>query len=116
MIKSLVDWYQQYARDLPWRKRYDPYEIWISEVMLQQTQVVTVIPYFNKFIERFPNIKALSEGSIEEVISLWSGLGYYKRGKNLKMAVEMIIDQYNGRLPADLKSLLTLPGIGRYTA
>ncbi len=112
----LISWYTDNARPLPWRETHDPYLIWISEVMLQQTQVATVIPYYLKFIKRFPTIKRLAEAPLEEILALWSGLGYYKRARQLKQSAERIIKDFNGVIPRVHKDLLSLPGIGKYTA
>src|SRR5665213_843233 len=112
--KSIVGWFQKNARDLPWRKTSDPYRIWISEVMLQQTGVSTVIPYYERFLKKFPRINDLAEASEEEVLKLWEGLGYYRRGKNLRLAAQMIVGKYSGRFPNTRDELLSVPGIGPY--
>jgi A/G-specific adenine glycosylase len=112
----LLRWYRRHRRDLPWRATRDPYAIWISEVMLQQTQVATVLPYYRRFLERFPSVHALAEASEEAVLSVWSGLGYYRRARALRAAAREIVDRYEGRLPDDATELRSLPGIGRYTA
>jgi A/G-specific adenine glycosylase len=112
----LLSWYKTHKRDLPWRRTADPYAIWISETMLQQTQVSTVIPYYERFITAFPSITALDRAPLARVLALWSGLGYYRRAENLKKAARIVAEHHGGRLPADLKSLRTLPGIGEYTA
>jgi A/G-specific adenine glycosylase len=114
--KKLMDWYRANARDLPWRRSRDPYHIWVSEIMLQQTQVATVIPYYIRFLKRFPTIKSLAEASLDEVLPLWSGLGYYRRVRNLHMAAQLIVAHHGGLVPRDSGELLSLPGIGRYTA
>jgi len=113
---QLLDWYQNNARDLPWRGHPDPYTIWVSEIMLQQTRVETVIPYFERWMERFPTIQALADASQQEVLSAWEGLGYYRRAHNLQRAAVTLIMQHDGELPRDVKELQALPGIGRYTA
>jgi A/G-specific adenine glycosylase len=114
--RALVAWYQKNKRDLPWRKTSDPYAIWISETMLQQTQVKTVLPYYQKFLEAFPTIAALDRAPLSRVLRLWSGLGYYRRAENLKKAARQIMRQHNGSLPRDYERLRALPGIGEYTA
>ena len=112
----LRSWYANKARDLPWRQTRDPYRIWVSEVMLQQTQVETVKPYFQRFLKAFPNVKRLAAAKEEEVLRLWEGLGYYRRGRQLHAAAVKIVDEHGGRFPREVPSLLALPGIGRYTA
>jgi A/G-specific adenine glycosylase len=113
---SLLAWYQEKRRDLPWRRTRDPYAIWIAETMLQQTQVRTVVPYYRRFLKAFPSVTALDRASEEEVLALWSGLGYYRRAKNLKKAARIIAREHGGKIPRDLHSLRSLPGIGPYTA
>jgi len=115
-VPVLLEWYQLNARELPWRSCHTAYCIWVSEVMLQQTQVDTVIPYFNRWMSVFPNIQTLSEADEQSVLSLWEGLGYYSRGRNLLKAAKIITDDLDGQLPQTLKDLQKLPGIGRYTA
>jgi A/G-specific adenine glycosylase len=112
----LLNWYAEHARDLPWRGRVDPYAIWVSEIMLQQTRVETVIPYYQRWMARFPTVRDLAQASQQEVLSVWEGLGYYSRARNLHRAAQIVVDQYGGELPADRIMLLKLPGIGRYTA
>jgi len=114
--ERLLQWYGREGRNLPWRKTRDPYRIWISEIMLQQTGVETVIPYYEKFLDRFPDISSLANAHLDEVIALWSGLGYYSRARNLHAAAIMIRDRFEGHLPGNLESLLSLPGIGRSSA
>lgn len=112
----LLDWFDQHGRkDLPWQKQ-SPYHVWVSEIMLQQTQVKTVIPYYQRFIKRFPNIQQLALASIDEVLHHWSGLGYYARGRNLHRTAQIICNVYNSELPNTLEELISLPGIGRSTA
>jgi A/G-specific adenine glycosylase len=115
-VDSLLCWYRSQRRDLPWRRTRDPYHIWLSEIMLQQTQVVTVIPYYLRFIERYPNVEMLAASEPDELLALWQGLGYYARARNLRRAAQMICKQHQGRLPATRRELLALPGIGEYTA
>ncbi len=113
----LLDWFDCNGRkDLPWQGTRDPYVIWVSEIMLQQTQVATVIPYFRRFLERFPDIQTLACGSIDEVLHLWTGLGYYARGRNLHRAARAIVDQHGGSFPHAFEAVCALPGIGRSTA
>ena len=112
----LLTWYRKNGRTLPWRGLHDPYAIWVSEIMLQQTRVETVIPYFNKWMQRFPNIKTLARASETDVLNAWEGLGYYSRARNLLKAAQHVLEQHHGELPQDLDELRNLPGIGRYTA
>ena len=114
--QALLSWYKQTQRDLPWRRSRDPYAIWVSEIMLQQTQVQTVIPYFNKFMEQFPTIAALAEADINQVLKAWEGLGYYSRARNLHKAAQMILSDFSGALPQSVSQLKKIPGIGAYTA
>lgn len=113
----LLHWFDQYGRkDLPWQRDRTPYHVWVSEIMLQQTQVATVIPYYQRFIERFPDVKTLAAADLDEVLHLWSGLGYYARGRNLHKAARYITEQLHGEFPENYEQLLALPGIGRSTA
>jgi A/G-specific adenine glycosylase len=114
--RALLAWYDRHARDLPWRRTRDPYAIWLSETMLQQTRVETVIPYYEKFLARFPSVDALAAADSDEVTRLWSGLGYYSRARNLQAAARRIVDEHGGALPDDVDALRALPGVGRYTA
>jgi A/G-specific adenine glycosylase len=114
--RRLLNWYRKNRRDLPWRRSDDPYNIWISETMLQQTQVKTVLPYYARFIDAFPTLQALAGASLPRVLRLWSGLGYYRRAENLHKAARRIVAQHGGRLPRDYELLRALPGIGDYTA
>lgn len=115
--KLLLDWFDQHGRhDLPWQKNINPYRVWISEIMLQQTQVTTVVPYFERFTDRFPTVNDLANAAIDEVLHLWSGLGYYARGRNLHKAAVQIVEQFDGEFPSSVELLQTLPGIGRSTA
>ena len=110
-------WQKQHGRhDLPWQKTRNAYHIWLSEIMLQQTQVATVIPYYQRFCTRFPDLESLAAASQDDVLTLWSGLGYYSRARNLHRAAQMIVAEHAGRLPRDFEALLALPGIGRSTA
>ncbi len=116
LSEVLLRWYQEHRRRLPWRELGDPYAIWVAEIMLQQTRVETVIPYFERWMERFPTVFALAQASEEEVLRLWEGLGYYQRARNLWRAAQQIVEHHNGQLPRDRESLQQLPGIGSYTA
>lgn len=112
----LLAWYQQNGRRLPWRGLREPYAIWVSEIMLQQTQVNTVIPYFERWMRRFPNVVTLARASERDVLAAWEGLGYYGRARNMHKAAMIVHEAYGGMLPGEVKSLRGLPGIGRYTA
>ena len=112
----LINWYQQNARSLPWRGHLDPYAIWVSEIMLQQTRVDTVIPYFTHWMELFPTIRALAEASEQEVLKAWEGLGYYSRARSMHRAAQKVMSDFACSLPGDYATLRTLPGIGPYTA
>ena len=113
----MIRWYRKESRkNLPWRKTRDPYRIWISEAMLQQTQVATVIPYYERFVSKFPTVHSLSSAPLTDVLDNWSGLGYYSRARNLHACAQTIVRDHGGRLPTEVDSLLKLPGIGRYTA
>ncbi|MDQ0273611.1 A/G-specific adenine glycosylase [Cytobacillus purgationiresistens] len=114
--QDLLTWFNEEQRDLPWRKDKDPYKIWVSEIMLQQTRVDTVIPYFHRFIEQFPTIAALSEAEEEKVLKAWEGLGYYSRARNLQTAVREVYEKYGGVVPNHPKEIATLKGVGPYTA
>jgi A/G-specific adenine glycosylase len=114
--KQLLGWFRKYQRDLPWRRNKDPYRIWLSEIMLQQTRVVAVIPYYKRFLEHLPDIRALAEAPEEEVLRLWSGLGYYSRARNLQRAARLIVASHGGEFPRTGDALRGLPGIGSYTA
>jgi len=114
--KQLLKWFGEFQRDLPWRRTRDPYRIWLSEIMLQQTRVAAVIPYYERFLERFPDVHALAAAPPEEVLRLWSGLGYYSRARNLQHAAQQIVAKHGGVFPRDEAEALKLPGIGRYTA
>jgi A/G-specific adenine glycosylase len=113
--ESLVSWFDVHKRDLPWRRSRDPYGIWVSEVMLQQTQVPTVVDYWKRFVERFPTLELLARAPLSDVLSLWRGLGYYARARNLHRASKQVLEQFGGQLPSDPKQLAELPGFGRYT-
>ena len=112
----LLSWFERHARELPWRGNPTPYQVWISEVMLQQTQVETVRSYYQRFLDRFPTVEALAAASQQEVLKLWEGLGYYSRARSLHKAARVIVDTHYGELPANVTALRRLPGIGPYTA
>jgi A/G-specific adenine glycosylase len=116
IIPALLDWFVVNARVLPWRQTLDPYGIWVSEIMLQQTQVKTVIPYWQRWMEEFPDVKALAAAPLERVLKLWEGLGYYTRARNLQRAAQLVMEKLQGRFPEEPAEVLALPGIGRYTA
>jgi A/G-specific adenine glycosylase len=113
---KLLAWFRQYQRDLPWRRDRDPYKIWVSEVMLQQTKVDTVVPYFERFISAFPSLEALADAGEEEVLKHWEGLGYYSRVRHLHAAVREVRERYNAQVPKTPEQLLSLKGVGSYTA
>ena len=114
--KSLLEWYDKNARALPWRFEQTPYRTWISEIMLQQTQVDTVIPYFERWMAKFPDVAALAAASEQDMLTLWEGLGYYSRARNLHKAARVMVEQYKGNLPQTIEGLKELPGVGSYTA
>ena len=115
--QRLLDWYDQYGRkDLPWQQQPTPYHVWLSEIMLQQTQVSTVIPYYNRYTAQFKNVAELAAAPLDEILALWSGLGYYARARNLHKAANIMVAEHNADLPASLEKLMQLPGIGRSTA
>jgi len=114
--RKLLSWYEKNRRDLPWRQTSDPYAIWISETMLQQTQVKTVLPYYERFLDTFPTVEALARAPLARVLHLWSGLGYYRRAENLRAAARQIVRDHHGELPQDYAQLRALAGIGDYTA
>lgn len=113
--KDLLHWYEANKRDLPWRKDQDPYKVWVSEIMLQQTRVDTVIPYFNRFITQYPTVYDLAKADSQEVLKAWEGLGYYSRARNLQHAVREVVETYNGTVPKTPEELGSLKGIGPYT-
>lgn len=112
----LVAWYRRHRRDLPWRRTGDPYAVWISEVMLQQTRIAAVLPYYRRWMERFPSAAALAAAPLDDVLAAWSGLGYYGRARNLHAGAREVVERWGGRLPGSAAELRELPGIGRYTA
>ncbi|MGZ4135033.1 MAG: A/G-specific adenine glycosylase [Tumebacillaceae bacterium] len=114
--ERLLHWYEQNKRDLPWRRQRDPYAIWVSEVMLQQTRVETVIPYWNRFMELFPTLEALAGAPEPDILKAWEGLGYYSRVRNLQKAAQAVVERHHGVVPDTLDEMLALPGVGPYTA
>ncbi|MDX2217044.1 MAG: A/G-specific adenine glycosylase [Oculatellaceae cyanobacterium bins.114] len=114
--QALLSWYGEQGRDLPWRRTRNPYEIWISEIMLQQTQVKTVIPYYERWLAQFPTVEALAIATQQQVLKVWQGLGYYARARNLHRAAQAIVQEYGGQFPSEFEAVLALPGIGRTTA
>jgi A/G-specific adenine glycosylase len=116
LTQALLDWYSESGRDLPWRQTRDAYAIWISEIMLQQTQVKTVLPYFDRWMQQFPTVELLAAADQQTVLKAWEGLGYYARARNLHRAAQTIVAEFNGQFPADFDRAMQLPGIGRTTA
>lgn len=114
--EKLLEWYSANARELPWRGSYSPYQVWISEIMLQQTQVSAMLPYYSRWMKRFPDINSVALASEDEILLHWEGLGYYARAKNIRKAARQILAEFGGELPRDFDSVRRLPGIGRYTA
>jgi A/G-specific adenine glycosylase len=116
LAERMLNWYSDHARSLPWRGHPDTYAVWISEIMLQQTRVETAIPYFKRWMARFPDVTALALSPLQEVLSCWEGLGYYSRARNLQRAAQIVVEEHGGLLPEEPAELQKLPGIGRYTA
>src|SRR4051812_4503042 len=116
LARRLGAWFEETRRDLPWRRTRDPYAIWLSEIMLQQTRVATVLDYWPRFLGKYPTVRALAEASIDDVLGAWSGLGYYRRARALHGAAREMVSRYGGEVPRTTDELLTIPGIGRYTA
>ncbi len=114
--ENLLDWYHKNKRDLPWRRTDSPYMIWVSEIMLQQTRVDTVIPYYHRFLGAFPTVYDLADADQQKVLKQWEGLGYYSRGRNLHQAAKMVVNRFNGNIPSDYETITQLKGIGPYTA
>jgi len=114
--KRLLRWFRDHRRDLPWRSSRDPYRIWVAEVMLQQTRIAAVIPYYDRFLARFPTVESLAAAQPDDVLTFWAGLGYYSRARNLHEAAKKIVAEHAGQFPRELEAALALPGIGRYTA
>src|SRR5438309_2676720 len=116
IVRTLLSWFRLNARALPWRTTIEPYAIWISEIMLQQTQVKTVIPYWERWMRELPTVRALARARIARVLKLWEGMGYYSRARNAQKAAKIIVSKYRGEFPKSFDELIELPGIGRYTA
>jgi A/G-specific adenine glycosylase len=115
--QPLLRWFNRHKRDLPWRSEpRDPYHVWLAEVMLQQTQVATVIPYYHRWLQRFPTLQSLADAPLDDVLKLWEGLGYYSRARNLHHAAQVVMHDFAGQIPSTVEGLLKLPGVGRYTA
>jgi len=112
----LLAWFRVYRRELPWRASRDPYRVWVAEIMLQQTRIAAVLPYYDRFLRRFPDVRALARAGQPQILKLWSGLGYYSRARNLHAAAKTIVAHHGGEFPRELEAALSLPGIGRYTA
>ena len=115
-IQPLIRWFRREKRPLPWRENPSPYSVWVSEIMLQQTRASVVIPYFERWMERFPTIETLAKAKVDEVIKLWEGLGYYSRARNLHAGAKYVVEHFKGQIPAEREELLKLKGVGRYTA
>ena len=114
---NVLAWFKSHGRrDLPWQKKPTPYRVWVSEIMLQQTQVATVIPYYQRFMEKFPNVAELAKADIDQVLHLWTGLGYYARARNLHKAAQTVVEKFSSEFPKSVEALESLPGIGRSTA
>ncbi|GAP09043.1 A/G-specific DNA-adenine glycosylase [Bellilinea caldifistulae] len=116
LAERLLIWYRNYRRVLPWRGTNDPYAVWVSEIMLQQTRVETVIPYYRRWMEQFPTLQHLAQAEEQQVLKAWEGLGYYSRARSLHRAARLVVEKYQGQIPASTKELMRLPGVGRYTA
>ena len=116
ITEPLLAWYEKNARVLPWRENTDAYRVWVSEIMLQQTRVDTVIPYYERFLRRFPDVASLAAAPEQELLKMWEGLGYYSRVRNMQKAAQQICEKYNGIFPNEYEQILSLPGIGAYTA
>ncbi|MGH9756149.1 MAG: A/G-specific adenine glycosylase, partial [Candidatus Acidiferrales bacterium] len=116
MQRQLLAWFRAHKRDLPWRRSKNPYRIWIAEIMLQQTRIAVVLPYYRRFLRRFPGVESLARAREAEVLKMWSGLGYYSRARNLHRAARQIVTHHSGNFPRALEDALALPGIGTYTA
>lgn len=116
LVPEILAWFKKNKRDMPWRRTKDPYRIWISEIMLQQTQVKTATPYYERWVREFPSVKILAEAPAEKILKLWEGLGYYTRARNIHKAAKLIVEKHGSRFPSSFEKILELPGIGRYTA
>ncbi|PCH66945.1 MAG: A/G-specific adenine glycosylase, partial [Bacteroidetes bacterium] len=114
--KTIIDWYELNKRDLPWRNTKDPYLIWLSEIILQQTRVNQGLPYYQKFVKKYPNVKALSSANEDDILKLWQGLGYYSRARNMHHAAKTIVKEFQGKFPSDINEIKKLKGVGTYTS
>ena len=114
--RRLLGWFRTHRRDLPWRASRDPYRVWVAEIMLQQTRIAAVLPYYHRFLKNFHTVESLARAPQDKVLRLWSGLGYYSRARNLHRAAKGIVARHEGKFPPTLEAALALPGIGRYTA
>ncbi|WP_240914423.1 A/G-specific adenine glycosylase [Erysipelothrix sp. HDW6B] len=112
----LITWYRANKRDLPFRRERDPYKIWVSEIMAQQTQIATMLPYYEKWVAKYPTVQALAAADIDEILKMWEGLGYYRRARNLHAGAQFVMEHFDGVLPADKQALMSIPGIGDYTS
>ncbi|WP_236262175.1 A/G-specific adenine glycosylase [Erysipelothrix anatis] len=112
----LITWYRANKRDLPFRRERDPYKIWVSEIMAQQTQIATMLPYYEKWVAKYPTVQALAAADIDEILKMWEGLGYYRRARNLHAGAQFVVEHFDGVLPADKQALMSIPGIGDYTS
>lgn len=115
-VTSLLDWYTEHRRDLPWRKTDNPYCLWLSEIMLQQTQIKTVIPYYDRWLKHYPTLESAAQATVDELLKLWEGLGYYARVRNFHQALKIVVTEYNGKIPGNWSEFRALPGVGEYTA
>jgi len=116
VTKKILSWYESHKRDLPWRDSANPYQVWVSEIMLQQTQVETAIPYYHRFLSRFPTVQSLAAASQDDVLKAWENMGYYSRARNLHVAAGHVVERFGGKIPQGWEELMSLPGIGKYTA
>lgn len=116
IAKKLLKWYAARRRSLPWREHPEPYAVWVAEIMAQQTRLETMLPYFDRWMQRFPDVRSLAAATEREVLNLWEGLGYYRRARNLRLSAIQVVDRFEGQLPREIEALKSLPGIGPYTA
>jgi len=115
-VKPIESWYQEHLRALPWRRNVEPYPVWVSEIMLQQTRVETVLGYYDRFLARFPSVEELAAGELDDVLMVWQGLGYYSRARNLHKGARILVEHFGGEFPSTLMDATSIPGIGRSTA
>lgn len=114
--ERLITWYRANKRDLPFRKQKDPYKIWVSEIMAQQTQIATMLPYYERWIAKYPDVYTLAQAPVDDILKMWEGLGYYRRARNLHLGAQYVVEHFNGELPANKEQLMEIPGIGDYTS